>query len=77
MELSTTQGCQRSSFETLGVKPSKAIKFIFKNKGTGEELKFHSMYQASNELKVNPGLISHYMGKEMTIGDTTYSVVKL
>ena len=35
------------------------------------------MYQASNELKVNPGLISHYMGKEMTVGETTYSVVKL
>ena len=63
--------------DVLEVKPSKAIKFIFTNKETGDELKFHSMNQASKELKVNPGLISlsYYIGKKMTI--TTYSVVKL
>lgn len=72
----TSRMTKKQLHDALGVKPSEAG-FIFKNKETGEELRFSSMNKASKELKVNPGSISYYIGKDMTIGQSRYSVTKL
>lgn len=67
---------RKQLYDALGIKPPEAG-LIFKNKETGKELRFSSMDKASKELRVNPGLISYYVGKDMTIGQTTYSVTNL
>ena len=54
--------------EMLGVEITKPLR---------EQRGFHTIYQASRELGVNPGLIHYHMGKEMRIGDVLYTVSKL
>ena len=63
--------------EVLGVSLVRPNKYIFENKETGEQRGFTSLYHASKELGVNPGLIQYYMGKEMRMGDERYVVSKL
>ena len=63
--------------EVLNTEIVKPHKYIFENKETGESRGFHSIYQASKEMRVNPGLIHHYIGKEMIISGVRFIVSKL
>lgn len=60
--------------EVLGVEITKPFKYIFTNTKTGKENKFTSIYQASKEMNVNPGLMSYYLETDITIGEHTYSL---
>lgn len=63
--------------EVLGIKISNEGKYVLKNVETGEEHKFKNMKEISTKFSISLGLISYRMGKNITVGENTYSVKKL
>ena len=68
---------KKQLYEALGIKISNEGKYVLKNLKTGEEHKFKNMKEISNKFNICLGLISYYMGKNITIGENTYSMGKL
>ena len=63
--------------EILGIKILNEGKYVLKNLETGEEHKFKNMKKISTKFNICLGLISNRMGKNITIGESTYSMKKL
>ena len=64
--------------EVMGISlVKKPTKITFKNTATEETLEFSSIYRASKDLNVNPGLIVYYTDKKIKIGDETYLIRRL
>jgi hypothetical protein len=64
--------------EVMGISlVKKPTKITFKNTTTEETLEFPSIYRASKELNVNPGLIAYYTDRKIKIGGETYLIRRL
>lgn len=73
----TTTMSKKRLCEILGIEISNEGKYVLKNLKTGEEHKFKNIKEISTEFNICLGLISYYMGKNITIGENTYSLEKL
>ena len=63
--------------EVLGIKISNEGKYVLKNLKTGEEHKFKNQKEISTKFNICQGSISFLLGRNITIGEDTYSLKKL
>ena len=63
--------------EVLGIKISNEGKYILKNIKTGEEHRFKNQKEISTKLNICQESTSFFLGKNITIGENTYSLKKL
>ena len=64
--------------EIMGISlAKKPTKITLRNTATEETLEFPSIYRASKELNVTPGLITYYIDRKIKIGDEMYLIRRL
>ena len=63
--------------KVLGIKISNEGKYILKNLKTGEEHRLKNQKEISDKFGICQGSVSFLLGRNVTIGENTYSLKKL